>query len=387
MCHSRKLTTTFLFILCYCTQPVLSQDSSHIRVALLTVSPGEELYSTFGHTGIRIIDSSSMTDIVYNYGTFDFNDEFYINFMKGKLRYYISWDSFIEFKELYRNQSRGITEQVLFLEPDKKIALREALNENLQEKNKYYKYDFFFDNCTTRPRDLLKKFMDPSLVFHRAMPVGKRFREAIHEYLEKNNKHWSKLGIDILLGGPTDAIMTDNQDQFLPDNLMISLTETNKEHHLLESEQNLYSFTPQENKTTLFTPLVLFSFLLVLILGIGLIKTSFSLAFLSGFSGMFFFLTGLLGILLVLMWTATDHAMCRNNYNLLWAWPTHLIMAFFINSRKKWARNYFRVCSICMIILLVTWFILPQQLNPALIPILLMILLFCMKNGWNRKNF
>src|SRR5665647_248690 len=104
-----------------------AQDSSHIRISLLTCTPGEELYSTFGHTAIRVTDSSSVTDNVFNYGTFNFEDPgFYTKFIRGKLLYYLSVENFQDFKYAYQADNRGITEQVLNMDALEKIGLMEA---------------------------------------------------------------------------------------------------------------------------------------------------------------------------------------------------------------------------------------------------------------------
>jgi len=207
-----------LLIINYCK----AQDSSHIRISLLTCTPGDELYSTFGHSALRVVDSSSVTDIVYNYGTFNFGDkDFYLKFIRGKLLYYVSIENFQDFKNDYQQDNRGITEQVLNFSAEEKIKIEEALIENLKEENKYYKYDFFFNNCTTRLRDIIENNKHPHPVFNYVMPVGSTFRNAIYQYLDKGEEPWSKLGIDLLLGAKTDAVMTARQSQFLPDNLMI----------------------------------------------------------------------------------------------------------------------------------------------------------------------
>jgi hypothetical protein len=354
---------------------VKAQDSSRLQISLLTCTPGEELYSTFGHSAFRVIDSNSVTDLVYNYGTFNFDDDgFYLKFIRGKLLYYVSVENFNGFKNTYQSTNRGITEQVLNLSAEEKISIRHFLNENLKEENKYYKYDFFFDNCTSRLRDILKKQHDSAFCQRPVMPAGSRFRQAIHEYLDKNGKHWSKLGIDILLGQPCDAVMTPEQMQFLPDNLMKSLDSSNSNHRMVLSEQNLYPVTADNNSNAFFTPLVVFSILFVIIFLTGLWNNKFARSFLQGFDGIFFFLTGALGILLIFMWTGTDHSMCRNNFNLLWAWPPHFIMAFFVNSKKRWVKKYFGFTAIAMTVVLLAWFFLPQQMNTGLIPLVLLLI-------------
>lgn len=361
-------------LLIFCVTLTRAQDSSKLRISLLTCTPGEELYSTFGHSAIRIVDevdSIHVTDIVYNYGTFNFDDDgFYIKFARGKLLYYLSLERFDDFKELYQSTNRGMTEQVFNLTGKEKISIQHFLNENAKEENRYYRYDFFFDNCTTRLRDILKRNHDSSFCRIAVMPAGTSFREALHVYLDKNRQPWSKLGIDILLGAPSDATMTAEQMQFLPDNLMKSLDSSRT---MVHTSQNLY---PIENKTGgwQFTPMICFTALLVFMILLSFSASNFLKGLLQGLDGLLFFLSGALGVIMILMWTATDHAMCRNNLNLLWALPTHAVMAFFISSSKRWARYYFIFTGIAMALLLLAWFFLPQQMNNALLPVVLLLM-------------
>jgi hypothetical protein len=95
---------------------------------------------------------------------------------------------------------------------------------------------------------------------------------------------------------------------------------------------------------------------------------------LSGLDGLLFFCTGLLGVLLIFMWVATDHSMTKNNFNLLWAWPSHLIFSFLINSQKAWVKKYFLFTAIGGLLVLTLWFFLPQQLNIALIPFVILLI-------------
>ena len=353
-----------------------AQDSSHLRISLLTCTPGEELYATFGHSAYRVIDSSSTTDIVYNYGTFNFDDNgFYLKFIRGKLLYYVSAENFRGpdgFEANYQSDNRGITEQVLNLTPAEKITIRQFLNNNLREENKYYKYDFFLDNCTTRLRDILKKYHDSAFTQKPVMPVGTTFRQAIYQYLDKNDKQWSKLGIDILLGQPCDKVMTAEQMEFLPDNLMKSLDSAS--HPFILSHQDLYPINENQGNGSFFTPLVFFSVLLVVIALLSLVKNKFTQVFLQGFDGILFFCTGMLGIILLFMWFGTDHSMTKNNFNLLWAWPMHIVIAFFINSNKSWVKRYFAFTSVALVMVLLAWFFLRQHLNIALIPFVLLLI-------------
>jgi hypothetical protein len=350
-------------------------DSSQLRISLLTCTPGAELYSTFGHTAIRITDSTVNSDIVYNYGTFNFDDDgFYLKFVRGKLMYNLSAEYFGDFTYFYQQEQRGITEQILNLSGTEKRNLQQALEKNLEPASRYYKYDFFFDNCTTRARDMVVKYKDSVGPFKAAMPQGTRFRQGIHAYLDKNHNYWSKLGIDILLGAPADAVMTNTTMQFLPDNLMTSFDSCTAPQVLVKSKANLYPAATTVDILTVFTPMMVFSILLAVFILLGFMKAKPVRILLNKLDMLLFFSVGLLGVILIFMWTGTDHAMCRNNYNLLWAWPTHLVMAFFMLSGKKWVKKYYAFTAVLLLLVLASWCFLPQQMNNALIPVVLLLI-------------
>ena len=368
-----RIIIIFAIILFSNCQKIFSQDSSRIRISLLTCTPGEELYSIFGHSAIRIIDSNNVTDYIYNYGTFNFDDNgFYLKFIRGKLLYFVSIERTEDFLAFYTLENRGIAEQILQLTGDEKIAIQKALKENLKEENKYYKYDFFLDNCTTRLRDVISNKKYPKPLLPLVMPASTTYRNAIHQYLDKGGQKWSELGIDILLGMPTDKIMTASEQQFLPDNLMTTI-DSCKNILLVKEKTTLYSPIKNEEKKDWTTPMNCFSLLLLIIVLLSLSKNITIQKLLPYFDFMLFFCVGILGLVLILMWCATDHSMTKNNFNLCWALPTHVYASFLIFSKKRFAKKYFLFTSILMAALLLLWFVLPQELNMALIPIVLLI--------------
>jgi hypothetical protein len=361
-----KKLLSFFFLLF--SLAAYAQDSSRMRISLLTCTPGDDLYSLFGHSALRVIDSNSVTDHVYNYGTFNFEDKnFYIKFARGKLNYCLSVEQFEEFKYLYQVTNRGITEQLLALTAAEKIAIKNFLTENAKEENRYYQYDFFFDNCTTRLRDIILKMKQPAPLLPAVRPANMRFRQAIHEYLDKGDQQWSKLGIDLLLGAKTDRVMTAAEQQFLPDNLMMAIDRSSNVK-LVADKQSLYEVPAVQKSKNIFTPLVFFLVLFLFFVLMHFLCVKKYPLMLSGLDGMLFFLTGFLGIILVLMWVATDHSMTKNNYNLLWALPTHAVFAFFVKRKNSSTRSYFKFTAIAGLLLILAWFLLPQQLNPAFIP-------------------
>ena len=351
-----------------------AQDSSRIKISLLTCTPGEELYSTFGHSALRVIDSNSVTDHVYNFGTFNFDDAgFYLKFVRGHLRYYVNVEEFQDFKFGYIAENRGITEQDLNFTAAEKIIIHRALIENKKEENKFYMYDFFFDNCTTRLRDILVKYHQPKPLLPAVMPTTYTFRNAIHQYLDGNNMLWSKFGIDILLGAPTDAVMTISQQQFLPENLMKAVDST-KNTELVSSSKNLYVLSESNIKKSFFTPFVLFASVLLVFVLLSLFKDTITQNILKLLDSFLFFSVGLLGLLLVFMWVGTAHIMTKNNYNLLWAWPMHIVYAFFIHKSSRGVKTYSILLCIFLVLLLCSWFFLAQKMNNALLPLIVLMI-------------
>ena len=362
----------FISIASFSQTDSLAQQGCPIRISLLTCTPGQELYSTFGHSAIRVVDSATNTDLVFNYGTFDFYDpDFYKKFIKGKLLYFVSVDSLQNFLLEYQYDKRGIIEQVLNLSCGEKQAMMSALFENAKEENKYYHYDFNYDNCTTRLRDMLEKATGKELKTKNILPhVKTTFRHLIHDYLNRGGQQWSKLGIDILLGSPLDKKITNREAMFLPDYLMMAFDSSSINHESLVAQKNILLISQEEKKAKpLFTPLLVFSILFLLIATVSIFAATSFRVFLKIFDFIFFFTLGLLGILLLFMWFGTNHAMCKNNFNLVWALPLHLPVALLIFNKKEWINNYFRFIFFYTLALLVAWFLLPQQLNLALLPI------------------
>jgi hypothetical protein len=365
-----------VLILCLlCSTAAKAQDSCGTRVSLLTCSPGSELYSIFGHSALRVVDAATGTDIVYNYGTFDFDDpDFYSKFIRGKLLYSLSQTSFPNFAYEYQADNRSIAEQILNLTCAQKDEIRKLLFVNMQEENRYYKYDFLYQNCTTRLRDIIEQFRNPAL---REGPVetaeGMSFREGIHYYLNRGGMHWSKFGIDLLLGSRIDKKMTNREAMFLPEFLEQSLDKTGKQNDSLVAGKQ-YPVVKQRNHEdgkSLFTPLVVFSIIALLVAGMGMSENKKVANFLKTFDVAYFFVLGLLGCLFLFMWVGTDHKQTADNYNLLWAWPTHIIAAFLLKNKKANVRRYFFIYLIVAGVTLLAWPFLPQALNPAIIPVLL----------------
>jgi len=357
------------------------QDSScNIQISLLTCSPGEELYLTWGHSALRVIDSATNTDIIYNYGTFDFDDPaFYSKFTRGKLMYFVSVQKFESFFEEYQYYQRGIVEQVLDLSCSEKEKLVSALRENAKEENKYYKYDFIVDNCTTRLRDIVFKNADAPVITNDIRPNEKiTFRQLINKYLDSTYQYWSKFGIDILLGRPVDQKLTNNETMFLPDYLLEGFdSSTIGNKPVVSTKHEILKPALPERKKSLFTPFIFFIVLFLVIFVLSFLNNTGK--FLSVFDFILFFLSGFLGVFILFMWFGTDHSECKNNFNLAWAMPFHFIIIFFLFRKWNpvitgWLKYYFFMNSLLLLLFLIVWKWLPQEMNNALIPVVCLLL-------------
>ena len=354
-----------------------SQDSCALRISLLTCAPGEELYSTFGHTAIRVTDAATGVDEVYNYGTFEFAPDFYYKFVKGKLLYALSVEDFRDFYYLYQAESRSIIEQELALNCLQKQQLYAALRTNAQPGNRYYRYDFLFDNCTTRAGDIIAANAGGKVQYSKLYPAEQpTFRDLIYVYLDRANQDWSKFGIDLLLGARLDRKATNKEAMFLPDNLLRAMDSARVGGApVVKKKEVILSMPDVASESYLITPFVLFTLLLVIIGALTFTKRNWAQRVVTVFDTVLFFLLGAVGILLLFMWFGTDHALCANNYNLVWALPTHLVAAFFLRRKASWIRQYFLITFVLTTALLVFWAFLPQHLNGALLPLVFLIAL------------
>ena len=372
----KKAFLVFVFLLLVSIHISFAQAGpGHLRISVLTCAPGDELYSIFGHTALRITDSIQHTDLVYNYGTFDFDDpDFYTKFVRGKLNYFLSVEELPSFLYEYQVTKRNVIEQELLLNDHSKLAIKNALSQNLVGNNRYYKYDFLYDNCTSRVKDILIKYAGMK-VDKKLAPQGTSFRDMIHEYLDRGHRKWTKLGMDILLGSPSDKAVSINESMFLPDYLLKGIDSTiSTNNALLMKKQYVLTTGYGENHTHTNWPMYIFTGIAVVILLVSFMRNERARILTRQFDFLLFFVTGLVGLLLLFTWFGTDHMSFANNYNLFWALPTNILTAFMLWKNPARLKRYFFACSVMYGLLLALWFWLPQQLNPAFIPLVLVLL-------------
>lgn len=350
----------------FALRPAFSQKE--IRISLLTCSPGTELYSTFGHTAIRVTDS--VNDIVFNYGTFDFNDpDFYTKFVKGKLDYFLSIEYFQDFYRAYQFENRSIYEQELNLTLKEKETLFNTLITNAREENKFYKYDFLLNNCTTKAADRILQGAQLNDYLDGKNPT---FRDLLHEYLQRPDQQWVRLGIDLLMGVEADKKLDNKTALFLPDYLKKGLTNAKKNDTPVVIKESLLLDSRPIASTKALTPTVFFWTLAIILALVSFTIKNRIIFFLHIFDRIFFFFIGILGAILLFMWIGTDHHAFSNNWNILWAFPTHAVFAC-LNFNKLWVKKYFNIVFWGYACLIIFSFIIPQAYNESVLPILVIL--------------
>lgn len=348
--------------------------SDSTRFSLLTVAPGEELYSSFGHSAIRVFDPAAGRDIVFNWGTFDFDTpNFYLKFCRGKLMYFMNSERGRDFEYQNLRDSRAIKEQTLNLNLEQKQRFADLLAKNALPENRFYKYDFFFDNCATRIRDLLSESYFYTLNFD-STTTDRSFtlRKLLDLYI-KDAQPWSDFGIDIVLGLPADKKATPENSMFLPDPLhdIVATTKTPDGSPLVLSEKNIPQASfPEKEKSKidwLTHPLSVMWFVFVL----GMLSI-WSPGFQLLFDRVFWFSLGVIGLVITFLWFFTDHQATKNNLNIFWALPTHLLF-FWKKAKSSLAEYHTILAAILAALMVVFWKFLPQELPVAAFPIALLV--------------
>lgn len=381
-------TTIFYVALLNCQAQQLSDKA---EISLITIGATQkELYSAFGHSAIRVNDPVQGMDLFFNYGVFNFNQpNFYLNFARGLNYYQLAVNEFSLYRDYYVSENRSIHEQILNLTANQKQKVFDFLTWNARPENKVYLYDYFYDNCATRPRDVLIKSLGADVLFDET-PEKKSItiRGLTDIYLKQ--QPWGDLGIDICLGLPMDKVAKRTEYMFLPDSLESGFAQGKIKSDsawvpLVEQKILVFESTSVQNSFSFFHPWIVFG-----LISLGLILLSIydwsRKKITVWVDKIFLSVTGLIGILLVVLWLFTSHKAAANNLNILWALPTNLIFVFL----RKGRQQYFMIATIISIMLLISWFFLPQQLHVFLIPLVIAFATRYWVNyklqSWNSKS-
>lgn len=379
--------------------PTLRDDAV---ISILTCSPGDELYEAFGHSAIRV-RQPGMFDQVYNYGIFsDKVENFYLNFARGLLLYRIGRDPFQRFMAIYKHDRRRINEQVLNLTTLQKNRLFSYLERNMRPENAEYLYQYFDDNCASRLVFVMdsveqieiqwngqphKGYAEHLALLDR-LQLGQqpfvqeqlRYRDMVNYFAEQHP--WLKLGMNLCLGLPVDRKLKPQDFSFLPEYLMLQLTQAeirteNGAKPLVKSQQVLADYRVSTESISWWQKPTLLLNLLWAVLLLVAWRLGEHKIWMKGFDTGLFVFSGLIGLFLLAMWLLTDHYHTAWNLNLIWANPIYLVVPFTF--RKKGMRQFLRINTFLLLVLLIGWFtFIPQYLPPALFGLVLLLAYRCL---------
>ena len=364
--------------------PLLLADplllSHQATVSVLTCAPGTETYALFGHSALRVTDPSRGFDQVYNYGTFDFETpHFYWRFMRGDLRYFLSVSSFAGFSTAYQQDNRLVSEQVLALQPQETQRLYNYLETTLHSSARFYRYQFFADNCTTRIwQDIQASVETPIQVDSSYVPPARTYRQLLAPYLDP--APWVNLGMNLGLGWPSDRATTFRQQLFLPVALQEALQHTRRaQRSLAGPAQPLFiAQAASASPPSWWTPthcVLGMGLLLLVAQGLpcryDLIRRSLRFVLLAS--------VGLVGCVLLSLMLFSLHTPVQLNYQLLWLLPTHIGLAV-ARPTHRWRRYAGVAAGLLILSGLFGWTIYYAHLLPVvgllLIVLLLQLVLF-----------
>jgi len=310
----------------------------HLRLSLITCTTGREITEWAGHSAIRLIDSTKTDesrDLIYNFGIFSFDEhEFPGRFILDDIDVVLEVAPFSFFMRAYGGEDRGMTETVLLLNDSEKNSIVDALTLNVQPSKRGYKYDFVFDNCTTRIRDLFTQVLGHKLVFGKAAINSNviTYRQVCYAYTERNPA--LKFLAGIFLSQEAEQKVPDNTaSMFVPSYLFRGFRNGTIRGEKLCSEP--ISILPDKQKHTSGIDIAgIITFIIAALVIVGSIVPRFAMLG-KIMSSFVLVVSGLLGLALLYTWLGGVNVMCRNNYNVLWLLPVNVALPFFSSRAKR----------------------------------------------------
>jgi len=381
--YKMRIIMKKIFVLCpvillICSPVLFSQSSNDTLAYLITCGPGTETYSIYGHSALRIVIPEKHTDTVYNWGVFDFSaPNFAWKFAKGRLDYMLDTEALKGFLKEYYFEKRYVFSQKINIDPVETRKLVSLINENLKPENVKYRYDFFYDDCSTRIRDLLEKSIGEKLKYP-LQETGRipSFRDLVARY--QNPYPWLKFGVDLIMGSTSDKRAVFRDRMFLPIDMKDGLSKavihrSDKRIPLLSNPEILLDFdAPVIKQKFLISPPIIFTLVIILILILAALTKSRKITRLIDL--IIYSVFSVLSILMIFFNFFTDHQQMKWNLNILWLNP-FIIVCLIMLIMNKTGMIWFRVVFFMSAGFLVLHFILPQDFNIAffLLAIILLV--------------
>ena len=372
--------------------------SNAAEISLLTCSPSDkEAYMLYGHTAIRVrdmhpaSDSTRPIDFVFNYGLFDFSKPHFIyRFARGETDYMLGGSDFEHFLAEYRARGSQVSEQTLALDSAERQHLMDALLENARPENRTYRYNFFFDNCATRPAAMIERAVNGSIAYEERREV-ETFRDVINHCTRHHP--WLTFGCDLVVGAPADRPMHLRESFFIPEQLRESfdgawiITPDGSKRRLVASTRLLSEQTAPEVAPDFFTPLVCSLLLFIIVALLTLLEVRREACY-RWLDCLLLLPAGLAGCVIAFLAFFSVHPAMWPNVTLLWLHPLHLVGLVLVAS-KRWKRAtyvYHFLTFAALLAAAVGYFIIPQHANLTFIPLMLTLLIRSGRNLTRRKK-
>lgn len=351
-----------------------TQADEPVRVSLITCYPGREVYELYGHTEIRV--STPGSDMVYNYGTFDFRaPNFMYRFVKGETDYmvmgYPTEYIFVGYER------RKIVEQVLNLSPEEARRVKDALETNARPENRTYRYNYVLDNCSTRPRDIIEAAVEVPIEYP-AMTDTVTFRRMMHHY--NVNYAWQQFGIDLALGSGLDYELDLRKQMFAPISLMNAFAGATilRDGERVPLVAATIIMNQGSDRGDILPPTPWYAHPLTLSIVLLVVGVLLSVRDVRRrrvcrvFDSALFLVYFLAGCLVAFLVFVSTHEATSPNYNLLWLHPFYIIPAVlvWIKSAEKVVYCYHFLNFAVLLLTLTLWWATPQCANAAFFPLM-----------------
>lgn len=324
--------------------------SDSLQVSLITCSEGPDAYERFGHSAVRILDFKNNEDIVFHWGVFNFNaPHFVYRFVKGETDYQLGATYTDTFFNSYYKRGLAIKEQQLNLDKDEAKKLVNAIIENYRPENRVYRYSFFFDNCATRPFNLIEKATDHRISYDTAWVQPITLRDMVQQKSGVGN--WLDLGISLAVAGRSDKQAYFKEQMFLPEYLAEAYNHaTIGDKALVAKEMEVFPMAPevrakidQESVLTSPVTVLIAVALIVTLLGLATRRNKKLAVIYKSAESIVLFATGVTGAILWFLNFVSVHPAVDHNLNCLWLLPTNIIFAalIWVKSAEKVNRIYF----------------------------------------------
>lgn len=343
--------------------------SPKAEVSLITCAPGNEVYSVYGHSAIRVKDPAYGYDLAFNYGIFAFEaPSFIYRFASGQTDYKLGVFKFDDFVNSYKLDKRSVYEQILQLSPNEKQKILDFLIWNAKPENRVYRYNFFFDNCASRIRDVLVNNIEGGITFQEKNHSNKTLRRHVKDYHGK--LLWINLGVDFVVSSESDRIATFWEEMFLPDYLMNHFAEAVKTKDgtsVVRNTNVIYEAPTNTYKSMKFISPFVVVLLIILVLVYVSIKQFQSQKMNNRLDVWIYGFNGFMGIVMAWFVIYSEHPAMSPNYNLLWALPVNLFFALALIVKKwKTKLKYYHIfITIELILFLCLSSFIPQYFHPV----------------------